>query len=180
MTVFRDVGRFADPRQAQMWTTTINSELRTVLVVSYSVLNQVARPCDTVIPIEVVASVHIQHDGGMEIKNGVQFDDSGAFDRWLAEHGAVERELWAIIFKKSSKKQTVTFDELLELALTRGWVDAQTKGVDDKRYGIRFVPRKPGSNWSATNRGIVKRLLEERRMHPAGEALLPADLFDEK
>jgi uncharacterized protein YdeI (YjbR/CyaY-like superfamily) len=82
-----------------------------------------------------------------------------------------------IIFKKSSKKQTVTFDELLEIALTRGWVDVQTKGVDDERYGIRFVPRKLGSNWSATNRRIVKRLLNEGRMHPAGKALVPDDLY---
>jgi hypothetical protein len=83
-----------------------------------------------------------------------------------------------VFFKKSSKKQTVSFDELLEIALTRGWVDVQTKGVDDERYGIRFVPRKPGSNWSATNRRIVRRLLDEGRMHPAGEALMPADLYE--
>jgi hypothetical protein len=56
-------------------------------------------------------------------------------------------------------------------------VDVQTKGVDEDRYGIRFVPRKLGSNWSATNRAIVKRLLAEGRLHPEGERLLPADLF---
>jgi hypothetical protein len=83
-------------------------------------------------------------------------------------------------FKKASKRQTVSFDESLEIALTRGWVDVQTKGIDGERYGIRFVPRKPGRNWSATNRRIVKRLLDEGRMHPAGKALAPADLFAEE
>jgi hypothetical protein len=34
----------------------------------------------------------------MGIEDGVQFDDSDGFDRWLAEHGAIERELWAMIF----------------------------------------------------------------------------------
>ena len=100
MTVFRDAGRFANLRQALKWPSTINPGLRTVLVVFYSVLKRVAHPRDSVIPSEVEESVHIQHDGGMDIKNGVQFDDPTAFDRWLAEHGAVERELWAIIFKK--------------------------------------------------------------------------------
>jgi hypothetical protein len=83
----------------------------------------------------------------------------------------------SVCFKKASKKQTVTFDELLEVAITRGWIDVQTKSLDEERYGIRFVPRKPGSNWSATNRAIISRLLGEGRLHPEGAALLPDDLF---
>jgi uncharacterized protein YdeI (YjbR/CyaY-like superfamily) len=113
----------------------------------------------------------------MGIENGFQFNTPEQFDRWLADHGQVERELWAIIFKKATKKQTVGFDELLEVAITRGWIDVQTKSVVDERYGIRFVPRKPGSNWSATNRAIVKRLIAEGRMHPEGTAMLPEDLL---
>jgi hypothetical protein len=83
-----------------------------------------------------------------------------------------------VFFKKASEKQTAAFDELLEVALTRGWVDVQTKGLDHERYGIRFVPRKPGSNWSTTNRAIAKRLLAEGRMKEPGKALLPPDLID--
>src|SRR4051794_34561401 len=106
-------------------------------------------------------------------------DSAGQLNDWLADHRESERELWAAIYKKSTKKQTVTFDELLEVALCWGWVDVQTKGIDDERYGIRFVPRKLGSNWSATNRGLVCRLLTEGRMKPFGAALLPADLVCE-
>src|SRR5918994_3069812 len=97
------------------------------------------------------------------------------FDRWLRQHGAAERELIVAIFKKASGKQTVTFDELLETALCHGWVDTQTKSIDDQRYAIRFVPRRPGSSWSATNRERVRRLRREGRMTAAGEALLPPD-----
>jgi uncharacterized protein YdeI (YjbR/CyaY-like superfamily) len=95
---------------------------------------------------------------------------------WLAENGESERELWAIIYKKASTKQTVSFDELLDVALCWGWVDVQTKSADDERYGIRFVPRKAGSNWSATNRATACRLIRERRMRPNGARLLPRDL----
>ena len=101
---------------------------------------------------------------------------AGEFDRWLREHGATERELIVAIFKKASGRQTVTFDELLETALCHGWVDTQTKGIDDERYAIRFVPRRPGSNWSPTNREIARRLLRDGRMTAAGIALLPPDL----
>jgi hypothetical protein len=38
------------------------------------------------------------------------------------------------------------------------------------------VPRRPGSNWSATNREKARRLLAGGRMTPAGQAVLPDDL----
>jgi uncharacterized protein YdeI (YjbR/CyaY-like superfamily) len=113
----------------------------------------------------------------MGIEQAVDFATAAEFEAWMAAHHANERELWAAIYKKASKKQTVGFDPLLEIALCWGWVDVQTKGIDQERYGIRFVPRKPGSNWSATNRGIVCRLLAADRMQPSGAALLPPDLL---
>jgi uncharacterized protein YdeI (YjbR/CyaY-like superfamily) len=101
---------------------------------------------------------------------------AGELDRWLRDHGASERERLVAIYKKASGRQTVTFDELLDVALCHGWVDTQTKGIDEQRYAIRFVPRRPGSNWSATNRERVRRLRDEGRLTPAGEATLPPDL----
>jgi uncharacterized protein YdeI (YjbR/CyaY-like superfamily) len=95
---------------------------------------------------------------------------------WLASPVPDCDDVWVVIYKKLSGRQTVTFDALLEEALCWGWVDTQTKSVDDERYSIRFRKRRPGSNWSATNRRIVCRLIKEGRMQPAGQALLPADL----
>jgi uncharacterized protein YdeI (YjbR/CyaY-like superfamily) len=60
----------------------------------------------------------------------------------------------------------VSFDQLLEVALCHGWVDVQTKGIDEERYAIQFVPRKPTSRWSATNRATVVRLIAHGRMRP--------------
>jgi uncharacterized protein YdeI (YjbR/CyaY-like superfamily) len=112
----------------------------------------------------------------LDVSQATPVSSAEEFDRWLGEHGASERERILAIFKKASGRQTVTFEELLDVALCHGWVDTQTKGIDDQRYAIRFVPRRAGSNWSATNRARVRELLEEGRMTPAGEALLPADL----
>jgi uncharacterized protein YdeI (YjbR/CyaY-like superfamily) len=110
------------------------------------------------------------------IEQAVEISTAEQFEQWMAAKHASERELWAAIYKKATKQQTVGFDSLLEIALCWGWVDVQTKGINDERYGIRFVPRKPGSNWSATNRAIVCRLLAKGRMQPSGASLLPADL----
>jgi uncharacterized protein YdeI (YjbR/CyaY-like superfamily) len=112
----------------------------------------------------------------MDVSQAVPVSSAEEFGGWLAAHGAHARERVLAIYKKASGRQTVTFDELLDVALCHGWVDTQTKGIDDQRYVIRFVPRRPGSNWSATNREKVRRLLAEGRMAPAGRAVLPDDL----
>ena len=112
----------------------------------------------------------------LDVSRAAPVSSADEFDRWLGEHGAAEAEQIVAIFKKASGRQTVTFDELLDVALCHGWVDTQTKGIDDERYAIRFVPRRPGSNWSATNRERVRRLRQEGRLTPAGQAALPPDL----
>ena len=111
----------------------------------------------------------------LDVSRAASFSTASELDRWLRDYGATERELIVAIFKKASGKQTVTLDELLETALCHGWVDTQTKGIDDERYAIRFVPRRRNSNWSATNREIARRLLREDRM-TSGTAALPEDL----
>jgi uncharacterized protein YdeI (YjbR/CyaY-like superfamily) len=112
----------------------------------------------------------------LDVSGAAPVASADELDRWLRDNGASERERIVAIFKKASGRQTVTFDELLDTALCHGWVDTQTKGIDDHRYAIRFVPRRPGSNWSASNRERVRRLQREGRLTPAGEAALPPDL----
>jgi uncharacterized protein YdeI (YjbR/CyaY-like superfamily) len=112
----------------------------------------------------------------LDASQAVPVSSAEELGRWLRDHGGSERERVVAIYKKASGRQTVTFDELLDTALCHGWVDTQTKGIDDERYAIRFVPRRPGSNWSATNRDRVRRLRRDGRLTAAGEAVLPPDL----
>ncbi len=112
----------------------------------------------------------------LDIYQSIPMASDADFDRWLNAHGEREREIVVAIYKKASGKQTVTLAALQETALSHGWVDTQTKRIDHERYAIRFVPRRPGSTWSAENRRIARRLLEEGRMTAAGVAALPDDL----
>jgi uncharacterized protein YdeI (YjbR/CyaY-like superfamily) len=111
----------------------------------------------------------------LDIAPATPLASTDEFDRWLRDRGGVERERIVAIckFKKASGRQTVTFADLLDSALCHGWVDTQTKWIDDERYAIRFVPRRAGSNWSPRNRASARRLLHEGRTAPAGEAVLP-------
>jgi uncharacterized protein YdeI (YjbR/CyaY-like superfamily) len=112
----------------------------------------------------------------LDVSNAIPIAGGAEFDRWLRGHAESERDVVVAIYKKASGKQTVTLVDLQEVALCHGWVDTQTKGIDDERYAIRFVPRRPGSNWSNTNRQMARRLLDEGRVTPAGLATLPSDL----
>jgi len=124
----------------------------------------------------VTKSVRMDAMSPLDVSQATPVSSADEFDRWLRDHGASEPQRIIAIYKKASGKQTVNFDELLETALCHGWVDTQTKRIDEQRYAIRFVPRRPGSNWSATNRERVRRLQLEGRMTLAGEAVLPPDL----
>ena len=112
----------------------------------------------------------------MDTSRAIPIDTAADFDAWLAAHGATERDVIVGIYKKSSGKQTVTLTELQEVALCRGWVDNLGQRIDEERWALRFTPRKPGSNWSALNRDMARRLLAEGRVLPAGRAVLPTDL----
>lgn len=112
----------------------------------------------------------------LDVSRAIPVARQSELDRWLRQHGRSELEVVVAIYKKATGKQTVTLDELQEAALCHGWVDTQTKRIDDERYAIRFVPRRPGSNWSETNRRMARRLRALGRIRPAGEAMLPRDL----
>ena len=102
------------------------------------------------------------------------------FADWLATHGQTDSEIWVLIYKKGSGKQTVTYDQLVETALCYGWIDGVMKGVDGEKYAQRFSPRRKRSSWTAANRAIARRLIAEGRMTEAGQAVLPPGIMDEQ
>ena len=108
-----------------------------------------------------------------ETLSAVSADD---FSAWLAANGQNKKEIWVIIYKKSSGKQTVTYEQLVETALCHGWIDGMMKGMDDERYAQRFSPRRKNSNWTEANKALARRLIVEGRMTAAGRAVLPNDL----
>ena len=112
----------------------------------------------------------------LDITKAIPISTDADFDTWLRKHGKSEQMVVVAIYKKSSGRQTVTLDDLQATAICHGWIDNLGQRIDDERWAIRFTPRRPGSNWSAKNRGVVRRLLEEGRMTPAGMAVLPDDI----
>jgi len=59
----------------------------------------------------------------MEIGEQLAVAHPDDFSAWLTAHGAEKREIWVLIYKKTSGKQTVTYEQLVEIALCHGWID---------------------------------------------------------
>lgn len=111
----------------------------------------------------------------MNIGETLEARSADDFAAWLDAHGATAREIWVVLYKKASGKQSVTYQQLVEVALCYGWIDGLAKGIDAEKYAQRFSPRRPKSHWTETNKTIARRLIAEGRMTDAGRAALPPD-----
>ena len=96
--------------------------------------------------------------------------DRAAWRAWLDAHHASAAEIWLVFLKKHVGEPCVTLDEAVEEALCFGWIDGLLRRIDERSHVLRFTPRKPASQWSASNKARVERLTREGRMAPAGLA----------
>lgn len=72
--------------------------------------------------------------------------------------------------KKNSSAPGITWAEALDVALCHGWIDGQSKRLDDDYMLQAFTPRRRNSPWSQINVEHVARLTAEGRMRPRGLA----------
>jgi uncharacterized protein YdeI (YjbR/CyaY-like superfamily) len=107
-----------------------------------------------------------------------EFPDPASFYGWLAEHHASEPEVWIRIHKLASGLPTITQKEAIDVALCWGWIDAVSKGLDERSYLQRYTPRGRRSTWSRINVANVARLIAEGRMTEAGLAHVEAAKAD--
>ncbi|MEV6284448.1 YdeI/OmpD-associated family protein [Kribbella sp. NPDC051770] len=99
------------------------------------------------------------------------FADVAAWHEWLTAEHETSDGVWLVLAKKGTTDPTsLTYDEALEEALCHGWIDGQRVSRDAHTFKQRYTPRRPRSNWSQRNVGIIQRLETEGRMRPAGRA----------
>jgi len=87
---------------------------------------------------------------------------------WFEEHHADTPELWIGFYKAHTGRTGVIYPEAVDEALCFGWIDTTVRRIDDNRYANRFVPRRPDSQWSDTNRQRFSELDRMGRVHEAG------------
>jgi len=99
------------------------------------------------------------------------FSDPTAFRQWLGQNHKDKKELLVGFYKVKSGKPSMTWSESVDQALCFGWIDGVRKSIDDKRYTIRFTPRKGDSNWSNVNIRKMEVLQGKGLIEPAGQAV---------
>jgi uncharacterized protein YdeI (YjbR/CyaY-like superfamily) len=116
-----------------------------------------------------------RHDDGLPI---LELADAEAWEAWLDRNHADARGAWLKIAKKSSPAKTVTYPEVLDVALCFGWIDGQRAPLDGEFFLQRFTPRGRRSRWSQINRQRAQALSAAGRMRPAGLAQVEAAKTD--
>jgi uncharacterized protein YdeI (YjbR/CyaY-like superfamily) len=94
--------------------------------------------------------------------------------RWLQAHHADGSGVWYVYYKKGSGKARMSYEDMIEEALSFGWIDGVARALDDERAMIWLSPRKRKSVWSLPNKARVERVLARGIVHPAGLAKIDA------
>ena len=95
-----------------------------------------------------------------------------AWRNWLIKNHETQNHIWLLIYKKSSPTKSIQYDEAVEEALCFGWIDSIVKKNDNDSRLQYFSPRKPKSNWSKLNRERAEKMIAEKLMAPAGQAMI--------
>ncbi|MFT3794190.1 YdeI/OmpD-associated family protein [Flavobacterium sp.] len=96
------------------------------------------------------------------------FKDQHELRKWLEKNHDNQTELIVGLYKKGTKKENMSWSELVDQVLCFGWIDGRSKSIDDERWCIRITPRKADSIWSAVNINKMEVLTKAGLMQPAG------------
>jgi uncharacterized protein YdeI (YjbR/CyaY-like superfamily) len=100
----------------------------------------------------------------------LSFASPAEFEHWLSSHHGSSRGIWLRLMKKASGLPSLTYQQALDVALTWGWIDGQTKSHDSDSWLRKFSPRGARSIWSKINRQKALALIAAKRMHAPGLA----------
>jgi uncharacterized protein YdeI (YjbR/CyaY-like superfamily) len=96
------------------------------------------------------------------------FETPAAWRDWLEQNHSTEKGVWLRFYKKGSGIASLNYAGALDEALCFGWIDGQSKSLDENSYLQKFTPRRAKSIWSKRNIEHIARLIQEGKMKPSG------------
>lgn len=100
----------------------------------------------------------------------LRFPSRARWADWLDKNHDSSGGIWLAVARKHA--MGLHYEDSVEEALAYGWIDSTARKLDDDAFQIWFAPRKPGSDWSSSNKERVARLTAEGKMKPAGQAVV--------
>ena len=101
----------------------------------------------------------------------VHADDRATWRAWLEANHAAVPGAWLVTWRKGHGP-VLEYEEAVEEALCVGWVDSTGGRFDEARTKVYFARRRDRSEWSASNKARVERLIADGLMRPAGFAAI--------
>jgi uncharacterized protein YdeI (YjbR/CyaY-like superfamily) len=105
-------------------------------------------------------------------------EDVDDLDRWLAAQQGRTTGVWLVRARPGSDHPAVDYEDMIEVLLCHGWIDASVKVLDERRSLLWISPRRRGSVWSGPNKKRVERLRAAGRLTPAGQAVVDRAIED--
>ena len=98
----------------------------------------------------------------------LRFENRMQWRSWLEEHHATASMVVLVIHKAKYRPGGLALEEAVEEALCFGWIDSTLRSRDERRYLLRFTPRRRDSVWSIRNIRRVERLVREGKVAAGG------------
>jgi uncharacterized protein YdeI (YjbR/CyaY-like superfamily) len=98
----------------------------------------------------------------------LEFPDRDQWRMWLEKFHAKKDEVWLVHYKKGFQRSALGYEEAVEEALCFGWIDGMLRRLDEKRFMLRYTPRRRNSVWSVSNIQRVERMIRDGRMREPG------------
>jgi uncharacterized protein YdeI (YjbR/CyaY-like superfamily) len=102
------------------------------------------------------------------VTDAVFFKSAADWRRWLEKNHDRVDEIVVGLVKVGSGLAGIGYREALDEALCYGWIDGVRRSIDDRRWTIRFTPRRKGSIWSAVNQKRIAELERDGRLAEPG------------
>ncbi len=100
----------------------------------------------------------------MEVTKTLYAPDRRSWRAWLKKNYRSEKEIWLVYFRKETGRPRLPYHEAVEEALCFGWIDSTAKKIDEERFAQRFSRRRPGSEYSQTNKERLRVLIARGRV----------------
>ncbi len=109
--------------------------------------------------------------GALHNANRIEVLSRAELREWLSLNHDTNSGVRLVTWKKHTAHY-LSYGQLIEELLCWGWIDSQSKGVDEDRTSVFISPRNPRSAWSGANKDKVNRARMSGQMTPAGEAAI--------
>lgn len=104
----------------------------------------------------------------LEEKDLLYFRNAQEWREWLHENHHSAKVAHLIFYKVSSDKESMRWEDAVQVAICYGWIDSTVKRIDDERRRQMFTPRKDKSVWSKLNKTYIEKLIADNLMHESG------------